>query len=187
MKGAFVLQGLQRLHRWLDHHRAYGPMNALIIATMLSAGIPACRSKDTVSLDQRQVLAIQDSVRSLSISIARDITREGPNAWLSYFERSPHFFMASEGALAFPNNDSADTFVHGLSTWVRSIELSWSDLRIDPLTADIAVMAASFHEVLTDTSGHKISEEGYFTAIAEQTSGRWLLRNAHWSIPGPRH
>jgi hypothetical protein len=132
-----------------------------------------------------QASCVQDSVRKMATAIVADVTRDGPKAWLHYFTQSPGFFMASGGKLVFPNYDSAAAFVNNFAAGVRSIQLIWSDLNVDPLTQNFAVIRASFHEVITNTSGSIMPVRGYFTGLAEHTSAGWLLRNLHWSIIGP--
>ena len=125
---------------------------------------------------------VRDSVQIMAESIAKDVSREGPAAWIRYFENTPDFFMASEGRLVFPNNDSATNFIRNtLVKSISKIELHWNSIRIDPLSTKLAGISAGFHEDITDNTGKKISEDGYFTGIAEQTSQGWKLRNAHWS------
>lgn len=66
----------------------------------------------------------------------------------------------------------------------RHIELTWgNDLRIDPLTRRLALVAVPWREVLTDSAGHVMNQAGFFTGIAEQHNGRWQFRDAHWSAP----
>jgi hypothetical protein len=154
----------------------------LILTSAIFLILPGCRPKDSSPLDAGRALEVRASVKLLADSIARDVTREGPNAWLRYFETSPGFFMASGGSLAFPNNDSAATFVRAFASGIRRLELTWNDVRIDPLTQRLAVMGAAFHEVMTDTAGREMQFGGYFTAVAEETPAGWRLRDAHWSI-----
>lgn len=114
------------------------------------------------------------------------MTRNGPSAWLSFFEHDSAFFMASEGQLVFPSFDSATTFVHVLSQHIVRIELAWTDVRIDPIAPGAAILAAAWREVRTDGAGHATRERGYFTGLAVHTPAGWQLRNAHWSAqPGP--
>jgi len=124
-------------------------------------------------------------VSSMAAAISRDLHSEGPSAWLRYFGRSPGFFMASDGRLAFPNNDSATVFVHALATSMKRIELHWGQLRVDSLAPGVAQMAAPFDEVLVDTAGHEAKFSGYFTGVAVRGDSAWTLRNAHWSIVHP--
>jgi ketosteroid isomerase-like protein len=138
-------------------------------------------NNDSFTSAQRSV--VEDSVRQMLASVAKAIADEGPIAWLRYFENSPDFFMAADGQLAFANNDSATNFLK--NTYAKSIgkiELRWDHVRIDPLTGQLAGVAAVFHEDITDTTGKKMPSDGYFTGIAHQTAQGWQLRNAHWSI-----
>src|ERR1035437_8880150 len=140
-------------------------------------------SNNTESLKPKQASDIQDSVRQMAESIAKNVSHEGPTAWLRYFENTPAFFMASEGQLVFPNNDSAKNFINNiLVKSISKIELHWSNIRIDPFTSKLAGIAAIFHEDITDSAGSKLPHDGYFTGIAHQTSQGWKLHNAHWSI-----
>ena len=95
--------------------------------------------------------------------------------------------MASNGQLAFPDNDSASLFVHAFAKTIRQIDLTWDDIRIDSLTPRLAVMASSFHEVLTSPTGIQDTSAGYFTGVAEYLPTGWKLRDAHWSINSPKH
>jgi hypothetical protein len=144
--------------------------------------ITSC-SNNKETYTTRQLAAVRDSVQIMTQSIARDISRKGPAAWLKYFENTSDFFMASEGQLVFPNYDSATNFVKSiLVKSISKIELRWNNIHIDPLNIKLAGISANFHENITDHEGKKIAEDGYFTGIAEQTSQGWQLRNAHWSV-----
>jgi SnoaL-like domain len=144
--------------------------------------ISSCyNNTDSLTTAQRSI--VMDSVQLMVDSIAKAISHDGPIAWIRYFENSPDFYMASEGQLAFTNNDSLANFLKNTFTkTVSKIELSWSQVRIDPFTSKIAAVAAIFHEDITDFAGRKTPSDGYFTGIAHQTSKGWQLQNAHWSI-----
>lgn len=144
--------------------------------------LPACHHPPADPLDGPSGPAMAIGVTELTTAIAGDLAREGPKAWLRHFRRSPAFFMASEGQMVFPGNDSADVFVRGLATRMRHIELSWGDLRIDSLAPHLALIAAPYREVLTDTAGRVMREAGFFTGVAERVDSGWQLRNAHWSV-----
>jgi hypothetical protein len=94
--------------------------------------------------------------------------------------------MASEGRLVFPNSASATAAIQELPRTIKQIDLRWGDdLRVDPLTPDLAVVAASYHEVQVSPEGRRVEEAGFFTGIAEHRDGRWQFRNAHWSVAVP--
>ena len=154
----------------------------LIFAIVAAALAPGCHSGEPSALDPGAAAEVQGAVRLLADSVAHDVTHDGPNAWLRYFDPAPGFFMASSGSIAFPNFDSAAAFVPRFAAGMRGIELSWNDVRVDPLTSRLAVMGASFTEVITDTAGGTLHIGGYFTAIARQTPSGWRLRDANWSM-----
>jgi hypothetical protein len=153
----------------------------LFLAAILSS---KCSSPDRFT--HGQYAQVRDSVQIMASQIAADVSQNGPLAWLRHFEDTSDFFMASDGHLMFPDYDSASAFInHVVVKMISKIELSWSDIRIDPLSPDLAMFAADYTEVLTDSAGKKmpISGPGYFTALAEKTPKGWQLRNAHWSRP----
>ncbi|MEO8766341.1 MAG: hypothetical protein ABI416_18720 [Ginsengibacter sp.] len=157
-----------------------GINKCLIIGT--SFLIISCGNNgDAFTSKERAV--VTDSVKALTSSIARNVSSEGPIAWLRYFETSPGFYMASAGRLVFPDNEAAKYFIkNSLVRAVTKIELRWNNIRIDPLSPSLASIAAVFHEDITGNTGNKIVEDGYFTAIAERSTAGWQLRNAHWSV-----
>ena len=55
---------------------------------------------------------------------------------------------------------------------IKRIELRWgNDLRVDPLTPDLAVVATSWQEVREDMEGHPVTESGFFTAWRNNETG----------------
>jgi hypothetical protein len=153
-----------------------------LLATILSAGC----SGDSRHLTSTRMAEIDKEVRAFAQDVARGVTKEGPTAWRRYFSESPEFFMAAEGRLAFPNGASAIAAIPDLARNIRQIELQWgAEMRVDPLTPDLAVMAAPYHEIRTGPAGDRVSEAGYFTGTTEYKGGRWQFRNAHWSVVVP--
>jgi hypothetical protein len=137
---------------------------------------------NAASLTPAESAVVKDSVLQMTQSIAKAVSEQGPLAWSRYFENSADFYMAADGQLAFSNTDSMTDFLKNIFTKsVKKITLSYSQVRIDPYSSKIAGVAATYHEDITDTAGKISPSEGYFTAIAEQTTNGWQLRNAHWS------
>jgi hypothetical protein len=146
---------------------------------MLSA---ACGSGASSRVTATRAAEIDREVRAFAQTVAHDVSHEGPAAWDRHFSESPAFFMASDGHLVFANRASATAGIQDLVRGIKQIDLQWgSDLRVDPLAPDLAVLAAPYHEILTDAFGNRVDVSGYFTGIAEYNRGRWQLRDAHWS------
>jgi len=160
-------------------------MRGRVVCTALLVALAGCASEPPPALDVASVAAVEAGVRDLAASIARDLAAEGPDGWLGHFVDGPAFFMASDGEVRFPDFATATSFVHDLDARIASMQLTWGDLRIDPLTPTMAVMAAPYDERLTDTSGTEAHFTGYFTGLAVRTESGWKLRHLHWSSPAP--
>jgi hypothetical protein len=152
-----------------------------IVLTFLS-----CVGCGTQPLTPSRAAAVESGVRAFMGTVAHDVTQDGPAAWRKHFADSPAFFMAADGHLAFPDSASATAGIQNLTRTIKHIELQWgNDLRVDPLTADLAAVAASYHETIVGATARSLDASGYFTATAEHRQGGWQFRNAHWSSAAP--
>ena len=160
--------------------------STLLLAAFGSAGGCArtAGSAELQSLTPASAAAIDESARTFMHTVAHDVTQEGPLAWLKFFKTGPEFFMAVNGQLAFPNAAAAKEGTQNFARTINRIDLTWGeDLRVDPLTAELVVVAASWREIQIDKAGHRIEETGYFTGLVDYRDGRWRFRDAHWSAP----
>lgn len=165
--------------------RVSGWVVAVSGATLLAlagCAISCDAPKGSASFNGARKAAIQGEVREFAESVARDVTEKGPVGWQKHLADDPAFFLASDGKMQFPNRQTAREGIEEFTRTIPHVELNWGDdLRVDPLTADLAQMAASWHEVLVDNSGHRAEETGFFTGLVEKREGQWQFRNAHWS------
>lgn len=153
----------------------------------------ACEGRYSVhnsrSLTPARRAAVEDSVRQFTAAVAHDVTQEGPAAWRKYFADGPDFFMAVNGKLVFSNGQAAAQAIPEIARQFKHIELRWgNDLRLDALTENLCVVAASYTEVIEPqpkVEGIGGTHTGYFTGLAENRNGQWQFRNAHWSEPLP--
>lgn len=153
----------------------------LTLATSLARAAPPSPPVAPSAADSSEV---RQHVRSFMESVARNVTREGPRAWSRYFDDSPAFFMAVNGKMAFSSGMAARDGIPKVALMFRRIELNWgNDLRVDPLTRGLALVAVPWREVLTDSGGHVMKQAGFFTWIAEYRHARWQFRDVHWSAP----
>ena len=158
----------------------------IAMATSVGCGMHHGSADDSQSLPAERRAAVEAGVRSFVSSVAHDVTQDGPAAWSKYFADDPAFFMADEGQLVFPNGQAAKQAIQNVARAFKSIDLRWGDnLRIDPLTPSLAMVAVPYTEVRIDTAGHRVTESGYFTGLAEYRNGRWQFRDVHWSVAAP--
>ena len=162
---------------------------ALLIAILASAGcngIGIDKSIEPQALPPSQSASVESAVKAFAQTVAHDVTQDGPSAWRKHLEDSPAFFMAVNGQMAFPNSSAATAGIQAFAPTIKKIELHWGDdLRVDPLTPNFAVVAATYHEIWDATNGQHVDSTGFFTGTAEYRDGRWQFRDAHWSVPAP--
>jgi len=138
-------------------------------------------------LKARQRSEVQAGVEAFVHRVAEEVTREGPMAWKKEFADRPEFFMASEGQLAFRSSQEATQEIESVAKMIKNMELRWGDdLRIDVLTPELAVVGTTWKEMRVDVEGHTVTENGYFTGVAEKRNGQWKFRDAHWSVAPPK-
>jgi hypothetical protein len=58
-------------------------------------------ARQSQSITSAHAVVVEQDVRQLMQSVARDVTQQGPLAWLKYFESGPSFFMGVNGQIAF--------------------------------------------------------------------------------------
>jgi Domain of unknown function (DUF4440) len=161
------------------------PLRPLLVLATL--GVAACSphaaapAASAPALTPEARRAVEDSVRSFTLDVATAVTAEGPIAWRREFANRPEFFMASDGGLVFADGAAAAKGIDALAANLPKISLTFTDVRVDALTAQFAVIGASYSEVQEDGKGLSHTDRGYFTGLAERTSGQWQLRSAHWS------
>jgi hypothetical protein len=166
--------------------RAARPHVILLLALSTTA-LPSC-GRSAANLDPDRAALLHDSVEQWIAGLPLRLAEDGPRAWLRYFEADPRFFMASDGALVFPDRDSATVSVRQLARTVSAVDLEWLDLRVQPLAPGLAVVASAYDETITDTLGTATAFRGYMTAVVRHTPDGWRIRNLHWSSPAPpRH
>ena len=126
---------------------------------------------------------VEEEVRGFLARVAQEVTRDGPRAWKREFAAGQELFMASDGKLAFDDGRRAAEGIDAVAKAIKRIELRWGkDLRVDVLTPELAVVGTSWQERQETDQGRVVNESGYFTGVTEKQEGRWVFRDAHWSV-----
>lgn len=150
-----------------------------LMGSTLNAGDQSARGSSI-----SDAAAVTRAVQEFMAAVARDISAQGPHAWLKYFSQERAFFMASNGQLVFESGEAAEQGIRALEQTIEHISLQWGqNLHVDPLNDSLAQVGVPFHETLLEKTGKQISVDGYFTGLAERNSIGWHFRNAHWSVP----
>ena len=153
----------------------------LLLIPVISVGMFSC-SYSKQQLTPGEIGYVQTAVTQFTSNMVRDLSAKGPIAWNDYIDDSPNFFMADVGQLVFKDGTKAKGFIRDtLSKSISKINLSFSNMRIDPLTNNVAIIGSDYHEDITNSSGVSASYDGYFTGTALLVDDHWKLRDAHWS------
>lgn len=124
-----------------------------------------------------------DSARALLVSVPTALADRGPSAWLDFFEDSPSFFMASDGAIAFSDRSAAETYLDGFSRSVSEMALEWHEPRFEDLGGDVVVVTASYDETIRMHDGTESSFAGRMSGVIRRQANRWRFQHLHWSSP----
>jgi len=152
-------------------------MRGLPVALLLlvaCAGTPA-------TTPARSSATVEAQVRELLTTVSRDLARDGPPGWLPYFLTGGEFFMASDGAIAFRDYQQAADGCRQMAHQFGSGDLEWSNVRVQPLSEDLAAFGADYREVMQQRAGSAMHFEGYVTGVAVRTLSGWQLQHLHWS------
>jgi hypothetical protein len=158
------------------------PRRALVVALVLAA---ACRPASPPLTDAQRG-AIADSVREMASSLAAQISAHGYRGFPPVMDSAPGYVWAYNGFFAFTSFDS-------MAAWTRTDPeprvpevFAWDSVRVEPLAAGIAGVAATYTETRPDSAGRPKTEKGVFTAVAVHRPGGWKLTTAHTStLPPP--
>jgi|SRR6185312_12393197 len=152
---------------------------ALLLVISIFSSCESDRARSAVT----ESTVVKDSVLRMTANIAADVSNNGPQAWLRYFENTPGFFMANEGELPFCDYPSAKTVILTVvAKKISQVKLKWSNLRVDPLTDSLAAVGADFHEDQILANKQRLYIDGYFTGLAHFDGHSWKLRDLHWSV-----
>jgi len=116
-------------------------------------------------------------------SIPDALAERGPSAWLDFFEDSPSFFMASDGAVVFADPSAARDFLADFAPRVSAMTLTWHDPRFEDLGGGVVAVTAGYDETIRMTDGAESSFGGRMSGVVRRTGGAWRLQHLHWSSP----
>jgi hypothetical protein len=195
---------LEAQNSYLDSFKGSGMRTILCAIIIAAAAIAGCGRQPVASGESQPLTAeraaqVVTDVRAFMQTVAHDVTQDGPSAWRKHFADVPAFFMVADGYLVYADSDAATAGIPNLERRIKHIELSWNydqhlesvmsgrvvaqkEVRVDPLTPNLAVVATPWREAIVNSTGENMVTTGYFTGVAEFKNGRWQFRDAHWSI-----
>ena len=136
------------------------------------------RSESSVSSAQQA--AIEEAITEMAWEHLRSADAETA---LSYYE--PDALVASNGVL-YASFEEFARHVREFYRTLREIHVAvWDQMHVDIVSAQLAVLTATFRWSSTDTAGVRTTLRGVWTAVLVQRDGRWRMRTRHESFTGP--
>jgi hypothetical protein len=152
----------------------------LLAATSIAVCVSACGERDDLAWAPQ---AEADSVHVFLESIPSVLGRAGPLGWLEVFDSAGPFFMASDGRVAFADRAAAQGFLADFAPSVVGMDLTWGDLRVEPLSPGLVSFGAGYRERIEVVDGAASEFGGYVTGVVRRTADGWRLQHLHWSSP----
>jgi hypothetical protein len=162
-------------------------MKRRILTSLFGIALFACASTrpapspSPASLAAAELAKAGSEVVAFVKGVEEGVTKRGPTAWRDYFSEIPTFFMVVDGKVAFAGPGEATRGIEQVAKNITRIELQWGVVRVDVLSPQLASVGAPYHEVQVWADGHQVTEDGYFTGLADRGKDGWRFRNVHWS------
>ena len=156
------------------------PIRCLSLAAVLLA--TACQTPWSEP-ELAALTRVRREVTEFLMRIPLYLAREGPLAWRRHLLAEPSFFMATYGSLHLTSGEHAAAFVGEIAPQIASMTLEWREIRVEPLTDELAAVSAGYAEHARFVAGGEERFAGWFTGVAVRTAEGWRLQHAHWSDP----
>ena len=144
-----------------------------ILSILLAAG--ACHSPG--ESNKKRLQSVTDSVRATLHRYYEDIRRNGLMAEFAYLDSSAEFSWLPPGYETSISYDSIAKIIRQNALAVREADNSWDNLRITPLTEQLASYSGGIRSVITDTSGKTDVYILIETGVVIKRADGWKLLN----------
>jgi hypothetical protein len=146
--------------------------NSFFILMLLLAN--SCQQSNT-SLSDEQHKSLSDTIRQTLNNYYTDIKREGLTAEFRYLDSSSEFFWVPPGYQSSISYDSVISIFKTNAPLFKSIDISWEELQINPLTKELAVYTGKLRSISIDTSGKVFDSKLVETGLLIRRNGGWKL------------
>jgi len=163
-------------------------MTTIAAAALLLAAASACREASGRALPREERAAIADSI-ARQVTAAYDLSApDVVSRMMSLYPATGGVVSASGGTVTA----SRDTLrANILAFWqnvgrnMREPRWEWRSMRIDVLSANAAVMTATYRVPHRTPAGRPHVVGGAWTAVFERRDGRWVIVHEHLSDAPP--
>ncbi len=129
----------------------------------------------STSLSETDKKSVAEEVHKTLNNYYSDIKKDGLLAEFKWLDSSDHFFWVPPGYSSSIDYDSVATVIKQNAGKYRSVDNSFDDLKIIPLSREFATYTGRLHSVMIDTSGKSFSFSLVETGVLIKRKDGWRL------------
>jgi len=141
-----------------------------------------CMDKPSETLSHPEKENITLEVGSMLSNYFSDIRKSGLNAEFAYLDSSSSFFWVPPGYSVALSYDSVASILRKRAPEFRSIDNSFEELKIIPLSREMASYTGRLRSVMTDTAGQTRTFLLVETGVVIKRGNNWKLLNGQTSL-----
>lgn len=149
----------------------------------LCAGLFSCTQKEA-RLTRQQKTAVKNEVFNTLHDYYATINKKGVLGELDYLDTSKEFYWVAPGFMSALSRDSISAILNVNAKFLRSVNNSWIELDIMPITTEYASYGGKISSVLTDTAGKSITSYFLETGLVVKRNDGWKLLHGQTSLLG---
>ncbi len=153
-------------------------------AFLLIAGIFTMNSCIDKELNTQR---IPSEVTSVFMEYINDINNGNISKIPAYFSDDTTFYWVEDGLLVYENKQAMTESLEAFIANSSNVSMKIEDLRITPLTTEVATLYAAYVQRIEFNSGFELSLDGAMTIVMNKEGNIWKFVNGHSSIQKERN
>ncbi|HEV8286104.1 MAG TPA: nuclear transport factor 2 family protein [Chitinophagaceae bacterium] len=126
--------------------------------------------------------AMIDTIQKTFRNYYNDLKTLGLTAEFKYLDSSSNFFWVPPGYPSAISYDSVATILKQNAAFFKSIDNRFEDLRIIPLSKELATYTARLHSTMTDTTGNTSNISLVETGVLIKRKDGWKLLSGQTAV-----
>lgn len=137
---------------------------------------------EPIKLSEKEQEDIINDVTIMMKNYCKDVKQSGLTAEFRYLDNSSDFFWVPPGYKSSISYDSVAAILKRNASIYKSVDNSYQNLRIIPLSKELASYTAKVNSVMTDTTGKTSAFTLIETGIVIKRKDGWKLLNGQTTV-----
>jgi hypothetical protein len=143
----------------------------------------SCR--ESTQLTDTEKASISRDVRAMLQNYSDDIRLKGLHAEFAYLDSSIDFFWVPPGMNSPLPYDTIASMIRSNALMFQSVDMTWENLKIVPLTASLATYTGRLNSLMIATSGKVSRTQLVETGLVIKRNDRWKLLSGQTTLASP--